>query len=134
MKKYFMGFLAIVLAIGFSAFTKKAPFTDYVYSYIGPSNPTTAQVQNRDNWRVKIVTPLSECTMTGVEEFPCSFETTNDISYLEEIGSGNDLYKPSTVLSIVAKTVSSKKVVDKVVLASDPTTQVDTDVDNIDLP
>jgi len=47
MKKYFLGLVAILLAIGFSAFTKPAKFVNYNYKFVGPSEPTLAQLQTR---------------------------------------------------------------------------------------
>jgi len=55
MKKYLLGMTAIVLAIGFSAFTtpasKAKTFDSYeLFSYTGPATATQAQVQNLANY------------------------------------------------------------------------------------
>lgn len=54
MKKYLFGFLAIVLAIGFSAFTKPTKSTANVYKFeIIPGTFTNiaGEVADEDNWR-----------------------------------------------------------------------------------
>lgn len=136
MKKYVFGFVAIVLAIGFSAFTKPAKeslFVDYVFKYIGPLPSTDAQVKNRDNWRIQVLTPLLECTNSD-QEVSCSFETAPNASYITLISG--DVYKPSTSIEIMTKNSSlggTNKVVNFVKKVSDGVT-VSTDVDNVPEP
>src|SRR5258706_637077 len=135
MKKYLFGLLAIVLAVGLSAFTtKKAPFTLYVYKYVGPGTMSASEIQDRANWNVKITSPFTQCTTGFAEDNACTFTTSNVSSYLTSIGS--DLYQPSTDIRVVAKASDlggSVDVVDKAQLVSDNST-ISQSVENIDIP
>src|SRR5258706_4407356 len=102
MKKYFLGLLAVVLAAGFSAFTKpvKKATCMYIFKYIGPSTFTQSDITNRNNWGVRILSPYIQC-IPDVENQPCSFTTECNSSYLTVVAS--DMYKPSTDIIIIAK-------------------------------
>jgi len=68
MKKYFLGMMAIAMAIGFSAFTtknsKKRQVPDYLFSYVPPGGTDFSQesVANPDNW------VLIDDDYTGIEQ------------------------------------------------------------------
>lgn len=76
MKKYLLGFSAIVFAIAFSAFTKpvaKLDFKDFKFDEV--TSPTSANVSNPANWQssVSITCPNSStltqaCKIASVSE------------------------------------------------------------------
>lgn len=138
MKKYFLTLFILWFTITLSSFvkhpTKEATpvFCKYVYKYIGAATCTQAQVENRDNWRVRILNPFTECVTGATEDLPCSFTTNCNGAYITSIGI--DFYKPSTAIAIIAKPSDScpgKYVVDYVILVSDGSTVSDS-VQNIE--
>jgi len=135
MKKYFFGLAAVTLALAFSAFTtKKAPFTNYIFKYVGPSTPTQSDLENRDNWNLKIDAPFAACT-PDLEEAACSFQTAINTSYRVPISGQDDLFKPSSAIQIVGKLSLSEDeyVVDRAKKVSDNST-VSASVENINQP
>jgi len=135
MKKYLFGLVAITLALVFSAFTnKKAPFTNYIFKYkaSAPANPTQLQLEDRNNWEMKISSPFTACT-ASTEQQACSFQTAINSAYRTSIGS--DLYKPSTAIQIVGKlsVAQDEYVVDKIELVEDNST-VSLAVENVNEP
>jgi hypothetical protein len=111
MKKYLLGFLAVALAVGFSAFTNpaKKALTGYVFVY----NVTTASgsygptaVADVANWDY-----LGESTNTCEEltaQVPCSFEVPANANFLD--GS-----HPDARVLIIPSTSGSDRIVTDVV-------------------
>lgn len=133
MKTYFLGALAIMFALGISAFVTpiKEATCVYVFKYIGPSTYTQSNITNSNNWRVRIGDPYLQCTPES-EDAPCTFTTYCEPSYLVIVDA--DIYKPSTNIVIIAKQsdLPGKYVVDYVESASEYL-EVSLSVENFDL-
>lgn len=73
MKKYLFGLLAVVLAVGFSAFTKPAKVTGAKYLLrFNNVGFTQAQVQNKTNWTVVATYSGQEiCNIFDTQEGAC---------------------------------------------------------------
>lgn len=85
MKKYLFGLSAIVLAIGFSAFTKpvKSTSTDYRFVYTGPIDDfESGDVTNTSNWVVDEAEE-SFCQDDVLQQVTCSFTTDESLIYLK---------------------------------------------------
>ena len=82
MKKYFIGMLALVLAVGFSAFTTagKSKLTNYVFSFQG--TPTDDNdVKDLSLWQYEGV-DQAMCSFTTQDE-PCRISVTS-LSYVDQ--------------------------------------------------
>jgi hypothetical protein len=94
MKKYFAGLFAVVLAVGFSAFTSSTIDDEYVFIYTG-STFGHEDVANRANWEL---ISLSTCATSAPQEVPCSFALPKNEDYLEVL-SGRTI--PSSAIQII---------------------------------
>jgi hypothetical protein len=91
MKKYFLGIVAVVLAIGFSAF-KSSKLSTVTFYYIGLTD--LSEMQDPTKWRSDLSSGVFECN--GVDEVTCSFQIDEshvesghlNHSYTIELGSG----------------------------------------------
>ena len=100
MKKYLLGLFAVVLAIGFSAFTAKEK-NNRIFYYQGP-NLSEAQVETESNWTTSAITCLAGSTKACQFEIPDSYVT----------GSGSTLSSLAPNVSVLAPAGTSVPVDD----------------------
>jgi hypothetical protein len=115
MKKYLLGFLAVILAVGFSAFTtpKKALTTRlFLFNITTAGSYGPTQVAAQANWDE--FTSENPCVQFD-QEIPCSIEVPVDAAY---VTSGH----PSSIVTIVPSSTGTDRFVTAVEDASNSNT------------
>jgi len=89
MKKYLSGLLAVILAVGFSAFTA-ADVDEVYFEYVGSDFADPDEVSKHENW-VQVSDP-EELTCDSVDEIPCAIQLPDETYGVDD---DNDPFTPN---------------------------------------